>query len=188
MSEFVLVLVGGVGGAIVSWMGSMITGAINHNREVRRMTYLHRLEVCEKAMAVICGMRDQLAQIILYAKRDENSKNEHEVAKRCDELSRYIDSAMSEVYKLYLYFDLESIEKKYKLDELMPMYMNACVEMQQISQGLEQQSLSEKEWDDLGTQIKQFSRARIEAMELTDAYFAEVAEILRGSVTDFSDK
>lgn len=39
VGQFVLVLCGGVGGAILTWIGTVINNRINHNRELVRMTY-----------------------------------------------------------------------------------------------------------------------------------------------------
>ena len=106
-----LIILGGVGGAVVSWAGNLINNLINHKREIKRLTYLRKLEVCENAMGVIGTMRDKLVPILVLAKQDPTYQTCDEVSQWCADLHKYLNTTMTEIYKLYLYFDLYLILK-----------------------------------------------------------------------------
>lgn len=183
MREIFLILLGGASGAVVSWIGNMINNAINHKKEIQRLTYSRKLESSENAMGVIGMMRDQLAPIILWGRKDLTPQNQQEFTRRCDELSHYLNSTLTEIYKLYLYFDFKKLEKKYKLEELMPLFVDACDEIMQLNQSICEKTLSADEWHEAEFILRQYIKAKVTALELVDQYFADVVEILKNNVS-----
>lgn len=182
MRDFVLIILGGVGGAIVSWIGNLINDLISHRKEIQRLTYLRKLEVCENAMGVIGMMRDKLAPIILWGQQDLIPQNLQEVDSRCNDLSHYLTTTLTDIYKLYLYFDIRKIDEKYKLWELVPTFVGACAEIKQLNVDVQNKSLSEAEWNEVELKLREFVTAIINLLKLIDKYLAEIAELLQKEV------
>lgn len=177
-----LIILGGVGGAVVSWAGNLINNLINHKREIKRLTYLRKLEVCENAMGVIGTMRDKLVPILVLAKQDPTYQTCDEVSQWCADLHKYLNTTMTEIYKLYLYFDLEKLENKYKLNELMPKLAQANVEIIQVNIDIQNKTLTGGDVHNINSRIKACLDVYFNGLELMNQYFSAVAEMLKKEI------
>lgn len=105
LGQFVLVLCGGVGGALPTWIDTLINNRIHHNRELARMTYQRKLMVCETTMGILGSAKDKLTSIRAHLKQNMQQIDGAALQDTVSKMQNLMNIAETETYKLYLYYD-----------------------------------------------------------------------------------
>ena len=179
LGQFVLVLCGGVGGALLTWIGTLINNRIHHNRELARMTYQRKLMVCETTMGILGSAKDKLTSIRAHLKQNMQQIDGAALQDTVSKMQKLMNTAEIEIYKLYLYYDIEEVERKLNLQELLPMVLELNSAVSEMNNAIVQGKVSLEEQDRKLQKILALYEYFIERF---DNFFTEIIELMKKDV------